>query len=360
MDNMKGYTRALDTLKFRATDCTATWGGWIVNPSFFEHVTGKQFWSAPRAIAMEAYRRLQVDIVLQSLYLPADPSEWRAHTTETLEGHARFGTPESVVEYIGQLPPVANLRESFDLEQEMLVLEQDYLALQEELGPDIFCLPRFFATRFTRYTDFGYESYLSALALYPDSIQRLFEHDAEQARQKNAALAQLVRQGKMEPFFLTGSDICGTRGPMVSPEMLRRLYFPSLRRSIEPLVAVSADLIWHSDGYILPIIDDLISCGITGFQGFQEDTGFDIRDIATKQTHKGRRPILLAGLSITTVLPQGSVQETQREVERIIDSVGAAGGLAIGTANTAGPDCRPENLVALYRHTHAYRPTHAA
>ena len=248
------------------------------------------------------------------------------------------------MEYVSQLPTPDDLRESSDLEQEMLSLEQNYLAAQEELGPEIFCLPKFFATRFTRYIDFGYESYLSALALYPGSLQRLFEHDAEQARQKTEALAELVRQGKMEPFFLAGSDICGTRGPMVSPEMLRRLYLPSLQRSIEPLVAMNADLIWHSDGYILPIIDDLIGCGITGFQGFQEDTGFDIRDIAVKQSRKRRRPILLAGLSITGVLPHGTERDTQREVERIIDSVGAAGGLAIATANTAGPDCRPQNL----------------
>ena len=29
-------------------------------------------------------------------------------------------------------------------------------------------------------------------------------------------------------------------------------------------------------------------------------------------------------------------------------------GLAIGTANTAGPDCPNENLEALYRHAHRY------
>jgi len=141
---------------------------------------------------------------------------------------------------------------------------------------------------------------------------------------------------------------------MVAPEVLRALYFPALRRGLEPLVEVGADIIWHSDGYIIPIVDDLIDCGVTGFQGFQEETGFDVGDIARRTVRTGRRPILMAGLSVDKTLPFGSVADVENEVKRIIDTVGTNGGLAIGTANTAGPDCPNENLEALYRYTHAY------
>ena len=56
--------RALRTLRFEGTDCVATWGGWIVSANFFEHVTGKRFWDDPRAVAFEAYRKLEVDILI--------------------------------------------------------------------------------------------------------------------------------------------------------------------------------------------------------------------------------------------------------------------------------------------------------
>ena len=140
----------------------------------------------------------------------------------------------------------------------------------------------------------------------------------------------------------------------MSPDMLRSLYFPSVRRALEPLVEVGAEIVWHSDGYIIPIVDDLIACGVTGFQGFQEETGFDIGDIAARKVRGGRKPILLAGLSVDKVLPRGTVADVEKHVERIIDTVGEGGGLAIGTANTAGPDCPNENLEALYRHAHEY------
>ncbi len=352
---MNGYERACRTLSFEETDCVATWGGWIVSASFFEYVTGRCFWEDPLAVAMEAYRKLEVDIVLQGYYLPAGPDEWRTHTTEVLDGAARFRSAEDVVAYVESLPDPDTLEKDFDLEAQLQSIQSDYLKLQEDLGPNTLCLPRCSHARFVWYTEFGYGSYLTAIALYPETVERLFRYSAEEARLLNTARAELVRRKQLPPFFLAGQDICGGMGPMVSPETLSSIYFPNLRCSFEPLVEIGAEIIWHSDGYIVPIVDGLIATGVSGFQGFQEETGFDIRDIAARRVRSGRKPLLMAGLSVTGILPQGGVRDVEKEVERIVDSVGSGGGLAIGTANTAGPDCPNENLAALYRHPHQCR-----
>ena len=351
---MNGYERAVRTLHLENTDCVATWGGYIVSPSFFEYVTGKGFWDDPRSVAIEAYRKLEVDIVVQCMYLPATPQEWRTHTTEVIHGAEEFKSAEDTVAYIESLPELDTLKMEFDFEDQIESIGNAYLKFQVELGSDIFCLPTCEIAKFTWYIEFGYESYLMAIALYPQAMQELFEYAAEQARLANMVRAELVKEKKLPPFFFTGHDICGSRGPMVSPKTLRSIYFPNLRRSLEPLVEIGAEIIWHSDGYIIPIVDDLIACGVSGFQGFQEECGFDIGDIAKRRVRSGRKPLLLAGLSVDKVLPAGTVTDVEEEVERIIETVSAGGGLAIGTANTAGPDCPDENLEAIYRHTHQY------
>jgi len=351
---MNGRERALRTLRFEETDCTATWGGWIVSAAFFEYVTGKTFWDDPEGIAIEAYRKLGVDLLLQCIYLPAGPDEWRKHTDEVLVGAERFGSPEDIVAYVEALPDPESLEKEFDIEARMTALYDRWLELQEKLGDDVFCLPMCSAAQFTWYSVFGYESYLTAVGLYPDVIKRLYEHSGTAGRLQNMALVELVKAGKFEPFFFTGQDICGRRGPMISPDALRTLYYPSVKRALAPLVEIGADVIWHSDGYIIPMVDDLIACGVTGFQGFQEHTGFSVGDIARRRLPSGRKPLLLAGLSVDKTLPNSTVAQVCREVERIIDAAGAGGGLAVGTANTAGPDCPSENLEALYRHVHEY------
>jgi len=351
---MNGYERALRTLRFEETDCVATWSGWIVSAGFFEYVTGKNFWDAPRAIAIEAYRKLAVDIILQGIYLPAAPDEWRKHTDEVLVGAENFKSVDDVLAYVEALPSHEDLERNFDFEANSAAVYGAVQKLQAELGSNIFCLPMCGTARFTWYSEFGYQSYLTAMGLHPETMRRLFEYSATTSRLGNMVRAELVRAGKLQPFFFTGQDICGRSGPMVSPDMLRSLYYPSVRYALEPLVEIGAEIIWHSDGYIIPMVDDLIACGVTGFQGFQEETGFNIGDIATRRTRTGRKPLLLAGLSVDKAIPSGTVTDIEREVERIIDTVGSGGGLAVGTANTAGPDCPNENLEALFRHAHEY------
>lgn len=351
---MNGYERSLAALRFEETDCVPTWGGYLVSAGFFEYVTGKNFWSAPREIAIEAYRKLEVDMVTQNIYLPNSPEDYRKHGMEVVEGAEKFRSPEDVVAFIDALPKPDEIRASFNFEKEYKEVSADYEQKQNDLGGDILCLPSCRTCRFVWYMEFGYESYLTTVALYPDKLRTLYEYSGEETRLQNETRAQLVRDKKLPPFFFSGQDICGSKGPIISPEILRSFYFPNLRRGLEPLVEAGADIIWHSDGYIIPIVDDLIECGVTGFQGFQEWLGFDIGDIAKKKTRKSRRPLFMAGLSVDKVLPFGTVDEVKHEVERIINTVGRDGGLIIGTANTAGPDCPPENLETLYRYTHEF------
>ena len=349
---MNGYERALRALRFEVTDCVPTFGGWIVSADFFEYVTGRHFWDAPRSVAIEAYRKLGVDIVLQCFYLPADTKEWRTHTSEALDGASKFRSTDDVVAYVESLPEPDGLEREFDFEGQLQSIQAEYLKLQEELSNNILCLPSCSVARFIWYTEFGYESYLTAMALYPEIMQRLFRYSAEEARLFNMVRVELVRQKQLPPFFFVGEDICGNRGPMVSPGLLRSVFFPAFQHAIEPLLDIDANIIWHSDGYILPILDDLIGCGIRGFQGFQERSGYNIGEIARREVRGGRRPILLAGLRVDKVLPFGSVDDVKREIDRIIRDAGEGGGLVIGTANTAGPDCPNENLETIFTYTH--------
>ena len=52
-----------------------------------------------------------------------------------------------------------------------------------------------------------------------------------------------------------------------------RLYFPELRRAVQPLIDNDIRIIWHCDGNIMPILDHLIDLGVSGLQGFQEEAG---------------------------------------------------------------------------------------
>lgn len=350
---MTGYERVLRTLQFEPSDCIPTYGGWINSAAFFEYVTGKNFWEEPLGVACEAYRKLNVDMVFQYFSLPTSEKEWcRPGVMDELAQQSRYTTPEDVVAYVESLGNPEAIAAEYNFDQQVKSQLRSYQDLQDRLGGGIFCMPSGGCPRFTWFTKFGYDNYLMALALYPEVMKRLFEYSAEVWRLRNLVLAELTRQGLVPPFFFQGQDICANQGPMISPGILRSIYFPSLKYCLEPLVEVNSEIIWHSDGYIIPILEDLIACGITGFQGFQEHTGFSVAEIADCRVRSGRKPILLAGISVDRVLPFGTVQDVRKEIKRIITEAGVGGGLVIGTANTTGPDCPNENIKTIYTYTH--------
>ena len=66
-------------------------------------------------------------------------------------------------------------------------------------------------------------------------------------------------------------------------------YFPSVDRALEPLVKAGFKLVWHSDGNMNDMLGPLIDIGIAGFQGFQEECGTRIADVANLRARNGIR-----------------------------------------------------------------------
>jgi hypothetical protein len=129
-----GYERAVRTLRREATDCVATWGGWMASASFFEYVTGKRFWDAPRSVAIEAWRKLEVDMVSQNTILPAGPDDWRTFPEPEVQA-VRHGikSAEDVVAYVELLPNPDQLEREFDFEASLTSVRSRYLQLQKEV-----------------------------------------------------------------------------------------------------------------------------------------------------------------------------------------------------------------------------------
>ena len=174
------------------------------------------------------------------------------------------------------------------------------------------------------------------------------------SRRKAEMVVELYRELDMVPLILIGTDICGSGGPVISPKSLREFYFPHVRRSLEPLHGAGIRTVWHSDGDILPIVEDLLSCGVSGFQGFQVEYGVDIGDIAKHHTLDGDKLTIFADPSTAATLRYGTVEDIRRDIERIIDTLAGESALFILPANNILPDCPVENVVEIHHHAIHY------
>ncbi|MFA5865467.1 MAG: uroporphyrinogen decarboxylase family protein [Phycisphaerae bacterium] len=353
---MTGKERAIKALNFEAVDRVPIWGGWITSADFLNYISGKSYWDDPWGTIVAAHRKLGVDLFPGEVYGPHSREEFRSmdFVTTMKESHEKFKEPEDVLDFIKALPKPESLEKDFDFGGRYKELLSDLIRHQDDCGDDILWLPVFRTCYFNWHVEFGNELFFLALGLYPEAMKNLFEFAGERARLDNLVRLELFRKQGLPLAMFNGVDLCDNRGPMVSPELLRKIYFPSLKHSLQPLVNAGVTVIWHSDGYIVPLFEDLIDCGVRGFQGFQVETGVQLECLPKLKLPGGKKPALWGSISVTRTLPFGTVEDVKREVERCIDTLAPGGGYFLGTANTVGPEVPFENLIALYEHTQEY------
>ena len=109
-------------------------------------------------------------------------------------------------------------------------------------------------------------------------------------------------------------------------------------------VAEKVTIPWivHSDGNVVPLLEDLMSLGIAGLHP-NEKGAMDIRRM--KREH-GDRLCLLGNVDLN-ILGQGTPDDVDQEVHDLIRDVGPGGGYIVTSGNTLAGYLRPENVLAM-------------
>lgn len=361
---MNNRERILCTLDFGKPDHVSVLGGFIVGSVHYRGILGMtedEFWEDRPRHAIEAYRRLGVDGLILLRLGRGHESEghyqYRNMTREAFEENkAKYSGPEDVRAFVEALPSPGEGLAEFDADgwkaEQIRHLEE----MQNQMG-DIVWMPTYWDIvhpSFEWYNGFGYNTYMEFMGLYPETAGKLFASQAEVQRKRAELLVEIYDELDMVPLVHIGTDICGKNGPVVSPEFLREHYFPQVKKTLEPLVEAGFRTVWHADGVIDPIVDDLLACGVSGFQGFQWEYGIDLEELVSKRTITGDKLTMFAGPSTSSTLPFGTIDDVHKEIEHIIDVAADKCALFVLPGNDVLPDTPLEHLVEMHRHAIEY------
>jgi len=139
------------------------------------------------------------------------------------------------------------------------------------------------------------------------------------------------------PVVMIHDDIVWTEGVFIHPDWYRKYVFPNYKRCFGSIIESGKKLMFTSDGTFTEFIDDIASCGVSGF--VMEPTT-DMAYIAEKygRTHS------FIGNADTRVLLYGSREDIEGEVRRCMDIGRGCPGffMAVGNhipANTPVDSC---------------------
>lgn len=187
------------------------------------------------------------------------------------------------------------------------------------------------------YSEIGLEAFSHYLADCPDVIVAQLEHNT--ARAVTLAEHYPDDHGIVAAFF--PDDIAFNSGPLVSPVWLREHYFPRLARTIDAWHRKGIRLLFHSDGDLNPILDDLVEAGIDGLNPIEVLANMDVAEIHRRYPHL----FMCGGIDVSQLLPFGSPVEVKDAVKRAIDA--AEGRIMIGSTTELHNDVPLENFLAM-------------
>lgn len=151
-------------------------------------------------------------------------------------------------------------------------------------------------------------------------------------------------------YVWTFDDMAYKAGPMFSPRTLRQNLMPHLRRVADAIKGEGFPWIFHSDGNLMPILNDLLSLGMDGLHPIEPGA----MDIEALKRDVGDRVCLIGNIDLHYTLTLGTPAEVEDEVRRRIEIVGAGGGYMISSANSITFYCKIENVWAMAQTIHTY------
>ena len=143
--------------------------------------------------------------------------------------------------------------------------------------------------------------------------------------------------------FLMSDDIAYTEATMMAPEYLRRYVFPWYRVMGEECRKRDLPFIYHSDGRLYEVLDDILECGFHALHPIEPKA----MDIGFLKREYGDRLCLMGNIDLGYTLTLGVPDEVVAEVKERIRELAPGGGYCLGASNSV-PEYVPfENYMAM-------------
>ena len=167
----------------------------------------------------------------------------------------------------------------------------------------------------------------------PDGLHAEAKVMADSAIERNKRLAA----AGVEVIFLC-ADYCYNSGPFLSPAMFSEFIQPYLYRIIDEGRKNGQYMIKHTDGNIMPIIDQLVDCKPHALHSLDPMAGVDIKEVKEKYGDK----VALCGNVHCAALQTGTDEEVIQSAEYCLTYGKPNGGYLFCTSNVPFKGMPPE------------------
>jgi len=188
------------------------------------------------------------------------------------------------------------------------------------------------------------EKLLMDFLLEPELVEMVFDKvlAANMCVVRNA-----IRAGA--EVIILGDDYAHNHGPLMSPEIFQRFILSRLSKMIDMIHDEGAYCIKHSDGYLYPLLDMIVSSGPDCINPIEPVAGMKLKKV---KELVGDKVCIAGNIDCASLLPHGNVDEVREAVCQAITDAAAGGGYIVTSSNSIHSSCKPENFMAMVKAVH--------
>ncbi len=161
----------------------------------------------------------------------------------------------------------------------------------------------------------------------------------------NVELGKRLIEAGVDLICMTG-DVAYRGGPIVSLRHFKEVFVPAIEEPTREFHKFGVPVIKHTDGYLEPILEDLVATGIDGLQSIEPAAGMDIGKVKARY---GDRICLWGNIDLSYTLSLGTEREVSEEVERCISAAAPGGGFILSSSNSYSSAAKFENFLAMVK-----------
>jgi hypothetical protein len=189
------------------------------------------------------------------------------------------------------------------------------------------------------YWQVGFQEFAYLTADQPGLVEEWLDarHRAELRRVAAIADPRLI------PIALTYDDIAFKNGTLFSPAWLRKYWVPRLARLNAAWHQRDTYCLFHSDGRLWGVLDDLVAAGIDGLNPLEVLAGMSVGETRRRYPNL----FLTGGIDVSQLLTLGTPEEVRAACREAITQTDGRG-YFLGSTTELHWDVPLENAVAMF------------
>jgi uroporphyrinogen decarboxylase len=190
----------------------------------------------------------------------------------------------------------------------------------------------------------GMDNFMVDMALESPIPRYMMERITDIVAETTDRLLEASGEGVDMLYFY--DDVAANSSLLISREMWANYIRPCHQRLIEVAKRRGKKVMYHSDGALRPLIEELIEMGVDVLNPIQPGVaGMEPEGL---KHDFGDRLCFHGGLDIVGLLPKGSPGEVEAEARRLIGGLGRDGGYIMASSHHIQADTPLANIMALY------------